>query len=58
MKQYLDLLQRILDTGERRGDRTGTGTRSLFGEQLKFDLTRGFPVTTTKKLWFKGVKVE
>lgn len=58
MRQYLNLLQRILDDGEVREDRTGTGTRSIFGAQLRFDLREGFPATTTKRLFFRGVKVE
>jgi thymidylate synthase len=55
MKQYLDMLQDILDSGEERQDRTGTGTLSIFGHQTKYDLQKGFPAVTTKKLWFKGV---
>lgn len=51
-------MEKILTEGEKRDDRTGVGTYSLFGEQLKFDLTEGFPAVTTKKLWFKGVKEE
>ncbi|WP_041524231.1 thymidylate synthase [Gilvimarinus agarilyticus] len=58
MKQYLDLMQDVVDNGTDRGDRTGTGTRSVFGRQLRFDLNQGFPLVTTKTVHLKSVIVE
>src|SRR6266567_4084197 len=55
MKQYLDLLRQILENGTVRGDRTGTGTKSIVGSQLRFDLSKGFPLATTRKVYFKGI---
>lgn len=56
--QYLSLLKKILDKGSDRSDRTGVGTRALFGLQMRFDLSQGFPAVTTKKLAFRAVKSE
>ncbi|MFI4920841.1 MAG: thymidylate synthase [Gammaproteobacteria bacterium] len=55
MKQYLDLMREVRDHGTEKADRTGTGTRSLFGHQMRFDLKLGFPVVTTKKLHFRSI---
>lgn len=57
-KIYLDLVKKVLSEGNKREDRTGTGTISLFGEQVRYDLRQGFPLLTTKKVHFKGVKGE
>lgn len=58
MRQYLDLMQRVLDQGIPKTDRTGTGTLSLFGPQMRFDLQRGFPLLTTKRLHVKSIICE
>lgn len=55
MKQYLDLLRNVMDNGVDRMDRTGVGTRSIFGQQIRFDLSKGFPLVTTKKMHLKSI---
>ncbi|WP_372749705.1 thymidylate synthase, partial [Litorivivens sp.] len=58
MKQYLDLMQDVIDNGVDKSDRTGVGTRSVFGRQLRFDLQQGFPLLTTKKVHLRSVIYE
>ena len=58
MKAYLDLMRDVVDNGIDKGDRTGVGTRSVFGRQLRFDLNEGFPLVTTKKVHLRSIIYE
>ena len=55
MRQYLDLMDKVMQEGTLKKDRTGTGTKSIFGHQMRFDLSKGFPCITTKKLHLKSI---
>src|SRR5207247_6198050 len=58
VRQYLDILRKALEEGDDRADRTGIGTRAVFGEMMRFDVSRGFPAVTTKRLAFRSVVAE
>ena len=58
MRQYLELMQHVLQNGQKKTDRTNTGTLSVFGYQMRFDLTKGFPLSTTKKCHLRSILYE